>query len=1105
MICIMKVNFFSVLFILLSYIPNKTSAQFNATGITSLIIGSSHTNEINKQSYTWENRAFDHKIFIENKGQFTEKSVGQLNKINYCAIQNGIKIYYTNKGLVYRADKSRFIQTYSDYTKEEREQSDQQLSNRNKENDKESSQERELMRNVYAHDSSIVSMEWLNANPNAQIIAMEPVMEYFNYNIDNTLEHFVKQCKAYQKLVYKELYPHVDLVYTFHPQYGTKYALSIRPGADISKIKMKYNGDISKLKIDKKGNVIISTSLGDITDHAPLTFYDENKKEIASSFEINDNTVGFKVDKYDSSKDLIIDPWTVPWTLVNPAYIGTISPNKALQIESDAAGNVYVFGSDAYQLQKYNSVGTLLWTYYCFPPNLWLPEGWFGDLAVDFIGNSYLNADGAVSGTIQKIDPSGNMIFSNDLWPNSIANSVEIQRLCFNPARTQLIGGHVMMNHWTIIINTNTGNGVAQAIGGSNQEIRGICNSFTGDYYFKQLQFITKCSSTFAPAWSVLGTTIPYNSPAYYGPLSFGKPTPGGQNCIAASKCYVYYFDGSLLEKRSAANGALLASITVTGGTTGQNSGVLVDSCDNIYVGTSNSVKKYDVSLSLIATVATSGAVYDLTFSTNSTVLACGNGFVSSISGLRNPCIYTPLGLTVNTTGAGCNTVTGSATANPSAGTTPYSYNWSNGQTTQSATGLAAGTYTVTVSDNSCFPKAITQVINIVSGAGITAIVTSTNTYCANTGTATASTVGGVGPYTYSWSNGMTNQTTTGLGAGTHTVTVIDANGCKYNTSVQVIQNLPNTPTITVTSPPDITCTNPTTTIIASSTTPNATFTWSYPTNITPQPIIIGANTSSPTVNQGGLYKLIVTDPATGCTATTFVLVDGGTYVAAANAGPSKLITCTTTTVTLNGTPASGGWTYSWAGPGIVSGANTATPAINAPGTYTFTVTNPYNLCTSTSTVIVTANPTVSISIAPNQIACNGNNSGSASALATNGIPPYTYSWSNSLTTQTISGLSQGNYSVTVTDNNGCISTATVQITAPTPIISQFAKGTTNCANCGCKEWLMINATGGTSPYSYSWPDGNINRYKNQLCPGNYAINITDKNGCSIHVDVSAP
>ncbi|MBI2268822.1 MAG: hypothetical protein HYU69_00530 [Bacteroidetes bacterium] len=136
---------------------------------------------------------------------------------------------------------------------------------------------------------------------------------------------------------------------------------------------------------------------------------------------------------------------------------------------------------------------------------------------------------------------------------------------------------------------------------------------------------------------------------------------------------------------------------------------------------------------------------------------------------------------------------------------------------------------------------------------------------------------------------------------------------------------------------------------------------------------------------------------------------------------------------------------------------------------------------------------------------------GSVSVTISNGSGPYTYSWSTGVSaistfaTYQFNGITAGSYTITVTDAGSCISTVTAVIISPSALAGQFVKGTANCAGCGCKEWIMTTATGGTTPYTYTWSDGYINRYKNQLCPGNYTINIKDKNGCGINVNLTVP
>ncbi|MCC6691393.1 MAG: PKD domain-containing protein, partial [Bacteroidia bacterium] len=112
----------------------------------------------------------------------------------------------------------------------------------------------------------------------------------------------------------------------------------------------------------------------------------------------------------------------------------------------------------------------------------------------------------------------------------------------------------------------------------------------------------------------------------------------------------------------------------------------------------------------------------------------------------------------------------------------------------------------------------------------------------------------------------------------------------------------------------------------------------------------------------------------------------------------------------------------------------------------------------------------------------------------------------------TVKFAGAGNYDVKLVVTTLCkkdsltkINYITVNSCGGCTLKAQYTKGTANCSNCGCKEWVMVNATGGTTPYSYSWPDGYTNRYKNGLCPGAYTVNVKDKNGCSVNINLTTP
>lgn len=186
-------------------------------------------------------------------------------------------------------------------------------------------------------------------------------------------------------------------------------------------------------------------------------------------------------------------------------------------------------------------------------------------------------------------------------------------------------------------------------------------------------------------------------------------------------------------------------------------------------------------------------------------------------------------------------------------------------------------------------------------------------------------------------------------------------------------------------------------------------------------------------------------------------------------------------------------YTYSWA----PSGGTSATASGLSVGTYTVTVSDNTG-CSSTASISITQ-PTaliVSASVTAN-VSCNGENNGSVSSTPSGGTTPYTYSWSGGGTNSTYTGLTAGTYTVTVTDNNGCSTTASTTVTQPATLT--VSASTTANVLCNGESNGSVSSTpsGGTTPYTYSWSGGGTNSTETGLTAGTYTITVTDNNGCT--------
>ncbi|MBI2268876.1 MAG: SBBP repeat-containing protein [Bacteroidetes bacterium] len=446
-----------------------------------------------------------------------------------------------------------------------------------------------------------------------------------------------------------------------------------------------------------------------------------------------------------------------------------------------------------------------------------------------------------------------------------------------------------------------------------------------------------------------------------------------------------------------------------------------------------------------------------------------------------------------------CVTNSANVTALVSNGTSPYIYLWSNAQNTQTATNLVQGNYTITVTDSIGCLK--TGTINITQPLPLNLTTSSNNTSCGGN-SISVSVTGGSFPYLYAWSNtSQITSTIQSVSAGTYTVTVTDASGCT-KTSTASVGASPGTIATFEVFPNDTVCLGSLVNFINTGTMPGVgiTYTWTIaPVNVS------GTTTDfSYLFSSAGTYSITHTVAKGGCPSNstrkvTAINCSGPVVTTTANSiCPSS---CATVTSSVAG--GTSPYTYNWSNGATIQNIN---PCPVSTTTYTVTIKDTGGN-TSTSIATITVNPAVIVTIQPTNITCSGVANGTAIANPGNGTPAYTFNWSGGVPGSgfQVSGLSAGTYTVTVTDSKGCTASSSATIFSPPPLSGRFSMGTSDCAACGCKEWIMITASGGTSPYSYSWPDGYINRYKNQLCPGTYTINIKDNNGCSINVNLSAP
>lgn len=509
------------------------------------------------------------------------------------------------------------------------------------------------------------------------------------------------------------------------------------------------------------------------------------------------------------------------------------------------------------------------------------------------------------------------------------------------------------------------------------------------------------------------------------------------------------------------------------------------------------------------ATATGSGGTpgYTFTWSTSANTTAtennlCAGTYTVSMTdangctvGPQNFTINEPTQLTAVTVDAAllCNgDCNASVSVTVNGGTTPYSYQWNDpgNQTTPVASGLCVGSYDVNITDaNGCTLGPLTA--NVTEPTVVTFTTSSTDSDCNGNcnGTATANPLGGTPPYTYAWTDPLsqTTQTAISLCAGIYSVTVTDANGCSP-ASQNVTVNEPAVLSVTVT-PTDVSC-NALCDGVASATitggTAPLTIIWDDP----------AAQTTAVATNLcAGTYTIDVTD-VNGCTASATTTINEPTAITATTS--STLATCQqcdgTGTVTPSG--GAGGYTYQWDVAAASQVTQTATSLCS--GAYSVIVTDVAG-CADTFVVAVSDLNGEVLTMDSTAASCFGICDGTATVSFTCGDPACTILWNTGSSANTISGLCAGTYSVTVTNNTGCSTVETVQITEPA-VLDANATPTDVLCNGDCTGTGVSAPTGGDGNYSYQWDAAAGNQTTStafNLCPGSYDVTVTDGNGCT--------
>lgn len=445
--------------------------------------------------------------------------------------------------------------------------------------------------------------------------------------------------------------------------------------------------------------------------------------------------------------------------------------------------------------------------------------------------------------------------------------------------------------------------------------------------------------------------------------------------------------------------------------------------------------------------------------------------------------------VTLNVTNVPCAGMnSGSIQSIISGGTSPYTFNWSNGAVTGDINNLQAGSFLVTVQDaHNC---KVNKSAAITEPAPLVIKPTSVNPTCfgINNGSCSVVVTGGNSPYKYLWND--KNKTTTSnaknLAPGNYKVIITDNNGCTATENF-VLQDPPQL--IVSVKATDEHCPGSNDGVgIVSIFSGNGPFNYTWSKAGLP-------NANIATGLSPGNYTVTISNN-NGCSAEEIFFVNAAEAIIADIT--TEPVACPNSSNGHAGVNISGGYppfNFIWNDPSqqltqVAMGLNV--------GNYAVTITDSRNCQLVLPTTVTAINPVAVVNTLITNTSCYNTSDGELNIQLGGGIAPYDITWSGGLPkNQTkVSALSKGTYKITVTDAAGCYITQDFEITSPDQIKIDLASASVSCFNSADGS-LTVTPTGGTAPFTYVWSNGPLTQINTNLPGGNYDVTVTDKNGCT--------